>query len=72
MFLVYGLGSPLFALLVLTLPMYEYLYGHGRHSPHILVLLGFFLIFLFVLQRLLQAARRWYHWRHRLLVDLKA
>jgi Zn-dependent protease len=71
-FLVYGLGSPLFALLVLTLPLYEYFYGHGQHSPHVLVFLGFFLIFLFVLQRLLLAARRWYHWRHRLLVDLKA
>lgn len=70
--LIYGCGSPLFALFIIILPIYEFLTGHFNKHPRLLVWFAIFLIFLFIFQRVVLAGIRWYRQRYLLSIDLKA
>jgi putative peptide zinc metalloprotease protein len=69
--LIYGLGSPLFALFLLTLPLYEFLAGHLNQAPRLLVWFGIFLILLFIFQLAILKGIHWYWHSHVMIVNLK-
>jgi putative peptide zinc metalloprotease protein len=69
--LIYGFGSPIFALFLITFPLYEVFTGHFSQAPRLLVWFGIFLGLLFVFQRLSLAGIHWYQRRHLVSIDLK-
>ena len=70
-FLIYGLGSPLFGIFLIVLPIYEFLTGHFSKYPHLLAYFGLFLILLFIFQRVILVGIRCYWRRHLVTTDLK-
>lgn len=69
--LIYGLGSPLFALFLLTLPLQAFLSGNFNQAPRLLVWFAIFLNLLFIFQLVILKGIRWYWHNHVMIVNLK-